>query len=76
MRWLWRRDELVTMIVDDIGIVRVLSHLGQPTNFPLTKPPRAAVPFGVEAREDGQLDPRTDDDRQDWPGSPGADLPA
>ncbi len=69
--------KLVTMIVDDCGIERILSHLGQPTNFPPTKPPRAPpLPFGVKAREDSQLDPRADDDRQDWPGSPGSDMPA
>ena len=45
--------------------------------LPVTKPPRAPpLPFGVEAREDSQMDPRGDDDRQDWPGSPGADQPA
>ena len=45
--------KLVTVIVDDSEIERILRNLGQPANFPPTKPPRAPpLPFGSEARED------------------------
>ena len=69
--------KLVTVIEDDSEIKRILEHLGLPADFPKSKPPRAPpLPLSFKAGEGSQLEPRGDNERQDWPGRPGSDWSA